>query len=62
MAEPYRGLEAFREEDAAYFFGREALKQRLWRSFERNPVTLLTGPSGSGESSLLNAGFLPRLR
>lgn len=35
LAEPYRGLEAFREEDAAYFFGRDALKNRLWRSFER---------------------------
>ena len=62
LAKPYRGLEAFREEDAAYFFGRDMLKDRLWRSFERNPVTLLTGPSGSGKSSLLNAGFLPRLR
>ena len=62
LAEPYRGLQAFREEDAAYFFGRDALKARLWSSFERNPVTLLTGPSGSGKSSLLNAGFLPRLR
>jgi energy-coupling factor transporter ATP-binding protein EcfA2 len=62
LAEPYRGLEAFREEDAAYLFGRDALKDRLWRSFERNPITLLTGPSGSGKSSLLNAGLLPRLR
>ena len=62
LAEPYRGLQAFREEDAAYFFGRDALKARLWGSFERNAVTLLTGPSGSGKSSLLNAGFLPHLR
>lgn len=62
LAEPYRGLQAFREEDAAYFFGRDELQARLWRSFERNPVTLLTGPSGSGKSSLLNAAFLPRLR
>jgi hypothetical protein len=32
LAEPYRGLEAFREEDAAYFFGREAFVDRLWLS------------------------------
>ena len=62
LAEPYRGLDAFREEDEAYFFGRAALADRLWRSFERHPVTLLTGPSGAGKSSLLNAGFLPQLR
>ena len=61
LAEPYRGLQAFREEDAAYYFGREELKARVRRSFERNKVTLLTGPSGSGKSSLLSAGLLPHL-
>src|SRR5271166_4144351 len=62
LAEPYRGLEAFREEDEAYFFGREIFADRLWQSFERHPATLLIGPSGSGKSSLINAGFLPRVR
>ncbi len=62
LAEPYRGLEAFREEDAPYFFGRERFAALLWRSFERHPLILLVGPSGSGKSSLINAGFLPRLR
>jgi hypothetical protein len=62
LAEPYRGLQAFREEDARYFFGREALSERLWQSFEHHPLTLLIGTSGSGKSSLVNAGFLPRLR
>jgi hypothetical protein len=54
LAEPYRGLEAFREEDAAYFFGREAFVDRLWRSFNRHATTLLIGPSGSGKSSLVS--------
>jgi energy-coupling factor transporter ATP-binding protein EcfA2 len=62
LAEPYRGLHAFREEDAAYFFGRETIVNRLWQSFERHPITLLIGPSGSGKSSLINAGLLPKLR
>ncbi len=36
LAEPYRGLEAFREEDAPYFFGRERFVDLLWRSFIRS--------------------------
>jgi energy-coupling factor transporter ATP-binding protein EcfA2 len=62
LAEPYRGLEEFREEDAAYFFGRESFVHRLQQSVERHAVTLLIGPSGSGKSSLINAGLLPKFR
>jgi hypothetical protein len=62
LAEPYQGLAPFREQDAEYFFGRESFVQHLWDRFERHTVTLLAGPSASGKSSLINAGFLPRLR
>ncbi|MCP1220358.1 hypothetical protein NKW45_00655 [Acetobacter orientalis] len=62
LAVPFRGLEAFREEDEAYFFGRDLFKTRLWESFQAHTITLLTGPSGVGKSSLINAGFLPLLR
>ncbi|MEV5339160.1 trypsin-like peptidase domain-containing protein [Streptomyces sp. NPDC052676] len=59
---PYRGLDAFREEDAEYFFGREEETRRLLDAVERHPVVPVVGPSGSGKTSLVRAGVLPRLR
>lgn len=58
---PYRGLEAFREEDAAFFFGREALVKRLVDRVRHAPLTALVGRSGSGKSSLVQAGLFPAL-
>ncbi|MBG0564638.1 nSTAND1 domain-containing NTPase [Actinoplanes aureus] len=59
---PYRGLRAFEETDAALFFGREELTDRLVDAVERNAVVAVAGPSGSGKSSLVLAGAVPRLR
>ena len=58
---PYRGLLAFQPEHEADFFGREALTDTLWAAICNNRLTLLTGASGSGKSSLVNAGIIPRL-
>lgn len=66
IANPYKGLLAFRESDAANFFGREALTARLVARLgeEREAARFLAvvGPSGSGKSSLVNAGLIPALR
>ncbi|MBT2418450.1 hypothetical protein J7F01_21600 [Streptomyces sp. ISL-22] len=59
---PYRGLDAFREEDAEYFFGREEETRRLLDAVDRHLVVPVVGPSGSGKTSLVRAGVLPRLR
>lgn len=59
---PYRGLDAFREEDAAHFFGREEETGRLRVAVDRHLVVPVVGPSGSGKTSLVRAGVLPRLR
>lgn len=63
---PYKGLRAFQEADAADFFGREALAQRLLdRLAEDHPLAhflAVVGPSGSGKSSLVRAGLVPSLR
>jgi WD40 repeat protein/DNA-binding SARP family transcriptional activator len=59
---PYRGLFAFREEDAPFFFGREAFVGRLVETVGEHPLVTVVGPSGSGKSSVVHAGLLPRLR
>src|SRR4051812_42372701 len=59
---PYRGLLAFREEDADLFFGREALIDLLTDKLAYRNIIQVSGPSGSGKSSLIAAGLIPRLR
>lgn len=59
---PYRGLAAFRETDADVFFGRSALVELLHRRVRHQSFLALVGPSGSGKSSVVRAGLLPRLR
>ncbi len=65
---PYRGLASFGPEDAPWFFGREDVTQRLvelatgWGIGAGVGLPLIVvGPSGSGKSSLLRAGLMPRL-
>jgi hypothetical protein len=59
---PYRGLSAFRERDAEFFFGREEQVPRLVETVRHQRVIAVLGPSGSGKSSLVLAGLLPALR
>jgi serine/threonine protein kinase/DNA-binding SARP family transcriptional activator/ABC-type glycerol-3-phosphate transport system substrate-binding protein len=63
---PYKGLRAFEEGDAADFFGRERLVERLLTrlggSGTRGRFLAVVGPSGSGKSSVVKAGLLPALR
>ncbi len=59
---PYKGLLSFTEADAADFVGRERLTGRLVESVEKHRLTMVVGASGSGKSSLVAAGMVPRLR
>jgi WD40 repeat protein len=59
---PYRGLEAFREEDAGLYFGREQDVARVLERLRTSRFVAIVGPSGSGKSSLAQAGVLPALR
>jgi hypothetical protein len=63
---PFKGLRAFQEKDAQDFFGREALGDRLLTRLREpgSPGRFLAviGASGSGKSSLVNAGLIPALR
>ncbi|UCC61798.1 MAG: protein kinase, partial [Anaerolineae bacterium] len=74
MVNPYKGLRAFEEADAADFFGREVLTEqllarlgedgtlRLGSGQEWSRFLAVVGPSGSGKSSAVKAGLLPALR
>ncbi|MEH2059993.1 MAG: CHAT domain-containing protein [Nostoc sp.] len=62
---PYRGLFAFREEDAQFFFGRETFTQMLVDAVQKpphQPLVAVIGSSGSGKSSVVFAGLVKRLR
>jgi transcriptional regulator with XRE-family HTH domain len=63
---PYRGLGVFEEQDAGWFFGREAAAAqvlgRMSRCLEGAGLLVVSGASGAGKSSLLRAGMLPRIR
>ena len=59
---PYRGLRYFREEDADFFFGREAFAERLLEAVANRHLVAVAGASGSGKSSVVRAGLVPRLR
>ena len=62
---PYLGLVPFEERDARLFYGRDELADQLVRRLTerlgRAGILLVAGESGSGKSSLLRAGLLPRL-
>ncbi len=66
LENPYKGLRAFQEADAADFFGRQVLIDhllaRLANSGETARFLAVVGPSGSGKSSVVKAGLIPALR
>jgi energy-coupling factor transporter ATP-binding protein EcfA2 len=59
---PYRGLFAFREEDARFFFGRDIFTQKLLDTVQKQSLVAVIGASGSGKSSVVFAGLIPNLR
>jgi tetratricopeptide (TPR) repeat protein len=60
---PYRALRVFREEDAPLFFGRETVAEVLLNKLRGGRrLLVVVGPSGSGKSSVVQAGLLPLLR
>jgi hypothetical protein len=59
---PFKGLDAFREDDAGLFHGRDEESRDLADLVRTEPVVTLVGPSGCGKSSLAMAGVVPLLR
>jgi WD40 repeat protein/serine/threonine protein kinase len=72
---PYKGLRAFETADSRDFFGREAFLKKLLDRLAADSSNMhsreegqkgdrflaIVGPSGSGKSSLVNAGLIPAL-
>ena len=61
-ATPYVGLVPYTEDDASFFFGRDAEKSIVTANLRGSRLTLLYGPSGVGKTSLLQAGVVHDLR
>ena len=61
---PYPGLRSFAETEAPVFFGRGAEIDALLRKARQSDSRFVAviGSSGSGKSSLVRAGIIPRLR
>lgn len=59
---PYMGLKAFSEQDAKYFYGQEVLTQRIIHQVNYKSFLAVIGASGSGKSSIVQAGLMAQLR
>ena len=58
---PYVGLAAYGPEDADWFHGRERVVDELVTRVHAHRFVTVLGPSGTGKTSMLRAGLLPRL-
>ena len=59
---PWKGSAPYGEKDSPLFFGRDEETRTLAALAAKSSVLFLTGTSGSGKTSLINAGLLPALR
>lgn len=60
-ANPYKSLLDYKLEDAPFFYGRFQNIQDMMARLESNRLTILNSDSGSGKTSLLQAGLASRL-
>jgi hypothetical protein len=59
---PFMGLHAFGLEDTDRYFGRAEAVRILLGKIARERLLIVSGPSGSGKSSLILAGLIPGLK
>ncbi|HJQ71739.1 MAG TPA: hypothetical protein VKA70_22375 [Blastocatellia bacterium] len=59
---PYKGLTAYSEQDALFFFGRERIVRIIVNNMFLSRVLVLYGATGVGKSSVLRASVMGSLR
>jgi WD40 repeat protein len=59
---PYRGLYHFDIKDADFYFGREVFVEELFKATQIRNFIPVIGASGSGKSSVVLAGLVPKLQ
>jgi hypothetical protein len=59
---PYKRLDHYGEDDRPFFFGREQEVERLAALIHAHRLVLFYGASGTGKTSLMQAGVIPRLK
>ena len=62
QSSPFRGLAPFGEQHAGAFFGRDQEVSAFLERLREQAVLPVTGPSGVGKSSFIQAGVVPRLK
>ncbi len=62
LISPYVGERAFQIQDAPLFYGRSQEISRMMNIVSQYGFLILSGPSGSGKSSILAAGLIPLLK
>ncbi|MEH2045985.1 nSTAND1 domain-containing NTPase [Nostoc sp.] len=58
---PYQGLKAFEAEQKRFFFGRKQVVRKILEKLAQKPFVPIIGASGSGKSSVVQAGLIPEL-
>jgi GTPase SAR1 family protein len=58
---PYKGLLSYNPEDSNRFFGREKVADDLFKKVCNERLVVVVGISGTGKSSLVKAGVIPKL-
>src|SRR5664279_2447377 len=59
---PFPGLRPFAPDESDLFFGRESESEEVLGKLLKNRFVTVIGASGSGKSSLIYCGVLPKVR
>ena len=62
LISPFPGIRPYSEKEAEDFYGREREVEDVLGILKRFKLVTICGESGSGKSSLIQAGILPKLK